>query len=300
MYPFYRWIYDLMGFSRSQANGFLIFLPLVMLIVLSEPLYRAWVVRHPADYSEDIKILDSLVALWPAVPSDSAVEFSRPISKKKPFNPNTASMTDFTELGLPETLAGRIISYRKKGGRYNSLADLKKIYGMDSSTLANIEPYLTFAKHAVVANEPEKRAIRPFHPEAVSKFDLNTADSVQLKNVKGIGSKLALRIIKYRDALGGFLSSDQLVEVYRLDTAVVKELKRLSYIAPDFVPLKINVNTSSEQELSRHPYFQKKEASAIVAYRFKHGKFNSLSDLAAIKVLDTASIRKIIPYLECK
>jgi DNA uptake protein ComE-like DNA-binding protein len=119
-----------------------------------------------------------------------------------------------------------------------------------------------------------------------------------LKKVNGIGSKLSARIIKYREALGGFRSTDQLNEIYRLDTAVIRALKKIAFIVPGFEPAKMNINTSSEQDLARHPYFKKNEASAIVAYRFKHGKFMSLSELADIKILDTTTIRKIIPYLE--
>lgn len=289
-----------MGFSRSQANGFIIFLPLVVLSVLSEPIYRAWVIGSPRDYTADIKTLDSLVALWPAVPRDSArvTHTSRP---RRPLDPNIASMTELIQIGLPETLAGRIISYRKKGGRFKTSADLKKIYGMDSSLLANIAPALTFSSYAENRIPPVKPMVWSLTKrQPLLQFDLNTADTTQLKSIRGIGSKLSLRIIKYREALGGFRSLNQLSEIYRLDTAGIRLLKKASFIAPDFEPVKMNINTSAEQDLARHPYLQKNEASAVVAYRFKHGKFNSLSELADIKILDTAAIRKIIPYLECR
>jgi competence protein ComEA len=300
MYKFYRWIYDLMGFSRSQANGFLIFLPLLIIIVLSEPIYRAWLIRQPVDRANDIKTLDSLVALWSPIPTDS-VQISTPPKLKRRLDPNTATMTEFLGIGLPEMLAGRIISYRRKGGSFRSSAELKKIYGMDSALLANIGPYLTFPKRQTASlDSPSATGNRKIIAASILKFDLNHADTTQLKKIQGIGSKLSLRIVKYRDALGGFLSTDQLAEIYRLDTSVVAELKRRVFVAPAFEPAKLNINTSSEEQLARHPYLEKNEASAIVAYRFKHGKFISLNDLAGIKVLDTTSIRRMIPYLECK
>ena len=46
------------------------------------------------------------------------------------------------------------------------------------------------------------------------KIDLNAADSAKLREVKGIGAKLAPRIIRYRELIGGYYDPEQLMQVY--------------------------------------------------------------------------------------
>ena len=49
---------------------------------------------------------------------------------------------------------------------------------------------------------------------------------VDLKKVRGIGDKLANRIIKYRKILGGFYTEGQLYDVYGLDSNTVVSLAK--------------------------------------------------------------------------
>jgi DNA uptake protein ComE-like DNA-binding protein len=132
----------------------------------------------------------------------------------------------------------------------------------------------------------------------VETFDLNTADTTQLKSIYGIGSKLANRIISYREKLGGFHDPSQLYEVYALDSTVVVKLLSRSFIKPDAPLKKISVNTATEQQLEAHPYVSKRMARAIVTWRFQHGEFKELSELEKIVTIRDADLKKILPYLE--
>jgi DNA uptake protein ComE-like DNA-binding protein len=131
----------------------------------------------------------------------------------------------------------------------------------------------------------------------IEKFDLNTADTTQLIKVYGIGSKLSRRIVTYRDKLGGFVSRAQLTEVYGLDSAVIRELFKKSFIHENFKPRVININTAPEKELGEHPYIKYKLAKAITTYRFQHGAYNSVDDLKKIVLIDNVKFEKIKPYL---
>lgn len=106
-----------------------------------------------------------------------------------------------------------------------------------------------------------------------------------------------MRIIKYRDRLGGFISTDQLTEVYGLDTAVIHELKKKSFVTENFEPKTIKINTATEKELAAHPYVKYPMAKAIAAYRFQHGSFQSIDDLTKIAIIDLPTFKKIKPYL---
>ena len=59
---------------------------------------------------------------------------------------------------------------------------------------------------------------------------------------------------------------------------------------------KINVNESSIEQM-KHPYLKPYIAKAIVNFRNQHGKFQSIQDLKAIKLLTPDIIQKLEPYL---
>lgn len=50
-------------------------------------------------------------------------------------------------------------------------------------------------------------------PKPQFPIDMNKADTTQLKYLTGVGSSLALRIVNYRDSIGGFQSIEQLLEI---------------------------------------------------------------------------------------
>jgi competence protein ComEA len=290
-----RWVTKYFGFSRAETNGFLILLPLMTVVIFSEPVYHWWLdsLYRPAD---NTKRLDSLVALWNTPrPADSAEVSHRDF----PFDPNTASAGDFVSLGLPKKMAQRIIAYRAKGGRFRIKSDLKKIYGIDSIWLALHYPFVTLPEKT---ERPERKPADRSRklPVAAIRFDLNNADTSQLIGVYGIGSRLARRITAYRSRLGGFISLDQLTEIYGLDSAVIIELKKKAFIAVDFSPRQININRAGKKELSRLPYISFSLANSIASYRFSHGDFQSLDDLMRLVLMDKLTFQRIKPYLTIK
>jgi competence ComEA-like helix-hairpin-helix protein len=303
MIPVYRWVKNFFGFSRAQTNAFILLLPLMGIAIFSEPLYRRWISRRSDDFSADQAKLDSLVALLEIKkrkeqPIDSS-SFHRTVIKPVlfVFDPNHATPEELQSLGFPKSLATRIAHYREKGGKFRVKRDLLKIYGMDSAFYRQVSPFIRLPEESKKEERITRKAVSKVK-ETMIRFDLNEADTAQLKKIYGIGEKLSLRIIRYRDGLGGFISARQLEEVYGLDTVVVNRLLKVSFVAEDFQPRRINVNTADEKELSAHPYLPKNAAKAIVAYRFQHGEFNSLSDLEKIQSVGAKTFQKIAPYLK--
>lgn len=138
-----------------------------------------------------------------------------------------------------------------------------------------------------------KPAFVPKKNISIAKFDINTADTTQLMQIKGIGKVFANRIIKYRDILGGFHSIDQVGETYGIDPLVIPELKKYASLSGQVKKIKIN-----QLDNFRHPYLKFNQIKVIAAYRKQHGNFKSAEDLKQIKILDEATISKIEPYLE--
>lgn len=294
-----RWIQQFLGVSRSQAQGMVVLLGLMFLWMVL-PWVVAWWDTPSFSREADARILDSLMAGWhdAADPgqriqrSSTAPHNDRP-GVLFPFNPNHTSADSLMLLGMPRHLATRITHYRQKGGSFRVKADLHKIYGMDATLYARLYPYIQLPDKAVEVRD----VIHDAKPTPAPRFDLNTADTLLLQTVPGIGVVLSRRIVRYREALGGFVDVMQLQEVYHLDTTVVRRLQQRCYIREDFQPRQLLVNEATVDVLSAHPYLAKSAARAIVAFRWQHGRMASPATLAQVTLLDSTTRRKILPYL---
>lgn len=292
------WIRAFFGFSQGQTNGFLLLIPFILLALFSEPIYRAWYVRQPADDARDHRLLDSLLAVIASAPDDSLAAPPAPPPDTFIFDPNTATAETWQQLGFAAHVAQRIVNYRTKGGVFRSSTDVKKIYGIDTQRVAQLAPWMTFATPTAKAERAPSDAVAANRPRTTREpFNLNTCDSLQLLGINGIGPVLSSRILRYRNRLGGFVSTQQLYEVYGLDSATVQRLQQHSFVDASFRPVPINLNTASEQELKKLPYIRPSLAKAIATWRFQHTKFESVSDLLKLKQLDSATYHKIKPYL---
>jgi len=126
--------------------------------------------------------------------------------------------------------------------------------------------------------------------------ELNAADSAGLDALKGIGPKLSVRIIRYRDLLGGFCRKEQLFEVYGMDSTRVLPL--LDHVTVDTLLIhKMDVNKATFSELLRHPYLDINAVKAIVNYRNRNGAFHSLDELQTANVISDSLFSIIRPYV---
>ena len=301
------WIRSYFGFSRTETNGFLVLLPLMALLIFSEPLYRWWLINYRTEIPDESKKLDSLIATWKwDIPLDhviQGIDSAKEIvaaNRLFPFDPNKASEKDFRSLGLSGKMAGRIINYRTKGGKFKTRKDFGKIYGMDSVLLKRLYARINLPETAERQAISRERSVVNSSFSKTERLDLNLADTAALIGIYGIGSKRARRIVSYRSRLGGFISFDQLAEVYGLDSAVIKQLGKKTFIEPEFIPHKININIADKKDLARLPYIKFNLANAITTYRFQHGNFVKIEDLKQIVSLDDLTFQKIKPYLTVK
>jgi competence protein ComEA len=318
---------DYFGFSHKESRGYVVLLLLTLFFLLVPFLHRYLTDRKPADTSvADQRKLDSLVALMRAEEAKqprfsdrsdrektTTERFSEP--KLFAFDPNKASVAEWQQLGVPRWMAERIDKYRSKGGQFRKKEDLLRIYDFPPDLYDQLEPYITLketshsnrfdtdrpATNKPYTNDRPAYADRPAYPERPARpvlqpFDINTADTAQLIALKGIGSTLAARIVKYRDGLGGFIAPEQFKEVYGLDSIALEELTKFAQIRS--AVRKIPVNTASAEELDRHPFLSRRQAQIIVNYREQHGAYTSAESLKPIRILDAKTIEKIAPYLE--
>lgn len=117
---------------------------------------------------------------------------------------------------------------------------------------------------------------------AVTIVDLNTADTTILKQLPGIGSTFAKWIVEYRTKLGGYCESEQLLEVYKMDTARYEGIKDYVKIDSIFVPNKLRINSDAFKVLLKHPYLEYEDVKKIVNHREQKGLITSWEQLKNI------------------
>lgn len=209
------------------------------------------------------------------------------------FNPNKLTREDARRLGLSDYQINMIHNYVEKGGRFYIKEDFAKIYALSEQDFERLSPYIELEENPLrVSNN--KLAVTKQASQLL--IELNATDSLELQKLRGIGPVFASRIIRFRDLIGGFHSSSQLLEVYGMDEERYGSLEENIYADSTRVR-KININTATYQELSRHPYISASRANAIVQYRIQHGDYIQSSDLLDIDILNEEFLRKIVPYL---
>lgn len=294
------------GFTAGESHGFLI-LMVLMLFVAFLPLAFSFIPSKVDEAQElaDQRKLDSLVQVLDKIEESSVPKstYSKSLTKTDAklfeFDPNLASTEEFESLGLPKFLAERIVKYRSKGGKFKKADDFAKVYGLRESDFERLLPYIKIGSKSVNQNFTKKE--ERFEPKASQKTfpktDINLADSAQWVRVRGIGAVLANRIIKFRAKLGGFVSLEQIKEVYGLDSMVVQTIQKQFFIADSFKPTSILINGSDYKTLASHPYIGGKLAGVILNYKKQHGPYKSISDLEKIQLMDVEKLVKLKPYL---
>lgn len=215
------------------------------------------------------------------------------------FDPNTLPVEGWQKLGLNQRTTKTLINYRNKGGKFYKKEDLKKIWGLPQDFYNRVEPYIQIE---VAQQSFTKNDYTPAYHNNLSKgfrnisiVEVNTADTSALIALPGIGSKLAARIVAFRDKLGGFYSPEQIGETYGLPDSTFQILKPYLQVDANAIK-KLNLNTATKDELRTHPYIKWALANAIVEYRNQHGTFNNLDELKNIMLIDEATYNKIAPY----
>ena len=204
-------------------------------------------------------------------------------------NPNTATAKEFENLGFNKFQIQNILKYRQKGGVFTSPSGLLKIYGIDSEFYSGIQPGILISESFSSDSS--------FNHEVLGLIELNSADSILLNSLVGIGPVFAARIIRYRNLLGGFYDKQQLLEVYNFKPETYDHIKNKIWV--DTVKIKrMSINFSDFGELVHHPYLSTGDVRKIVDCRNRSGPFKKSRDLLSKNVLDKEKFDKIRPYIK--
>ncbi|HEY6915482.1 MAG TPA: helix-hairpin-helix domain-containing protein [Paludibacter sp.] len=241
-------------------------------------------------YEERQRLYEEKYKNYPSYTTKTFFEKKKDSYTLFPFDPNTIDSAGFVRLGLKPFIASNILKYRSKGGRFKTAADFAKVYGIFPDKIKELEPYITIAELKPVKNEttPAKRT------DII--VDLNSADTTLLMQVKGIGRGYAKGIVRFRQSTGGFVSVDQLSEIFGMRPENLEKIRPFCTINMALVQ-KIKVNTATAQRLDAHPYLNFYQARAIYELRRNKGKLHDVNDLKVLSELTTDDLMKIKPYL---
>lgn len=291
-------LFNFFHFNKQERNGvFVLSIIIVVLfgIRLLMPLLHndsnavQLITITPSNLNQEKKIETELILNY-VTKDSSEIKTS---NERFVFNPNTVSEEDAQKLGMSKKLSATLINFRNKGGKFFKPEDLKKLYGLSPELYKELESYIlipNIKKDSVfISNKTERKSF------AKALVEINSADSLSIVYLKGIGPGFTKRIIKYRTMLGGFHSINQLKEVYGMTDSTFALLSSQIKVDEQTIS-KIPINAIDFNSLRKHPYFNFQSAQAIVNYRLKHGKLTE-SDIRSLGVFSDEKLSLILPYL---
>jgi len=296
-----RFLKQYFVFSRTEQRGIFV-LTLIILILISTNILIPWL--HSSRQTNDQSLITEIEQFEQQLKSEQSkkeeFDFFQPDKSAVkntlnpiPFNPNKLTEDEWIAMGLNPKKAKVIINYLTKGGRFRKREDLRKIYSITNEEYSVLEPFIiipaidTIKSFSTQWKKPESK---------VFNIELNSSDTLDLQELRGIGPGFARRIVKYRDMLGGFYKKEQLLEVYGLDSVTYKKILPDITIDPSKIK-KININTVDVKDLKKHPYFDYYIAKAIVTFRSQNGNFKSVDDLRKVNLIYDDIFLKIKPYI---
>lgn len=222
-------------------------------------------------------------------------------SKKLPeksFDPNEYGIEDWQSLGFSPAESKSIVRYQQAINGFKFKSDLRKLYAFDDEYFEQISPFLLLPeKPAYTAREGDRQQKKT--PELskikAGPIEINSADSVRLLSIRGIGPYWAKRILRYRTQWGGFYDISQLQSMKGFPDSLFQKIKTQVIVDTNLIQ-KIAINTISDENLLKHPIGWYGVGKSIVNYRLQHGPFRSAEDLQKMYALKPDQLEVILHY----
>ena len=273
-----------LGFSNSQIKIIENYQKKLNIFTTKKQLLKCYAFNEM-----EIKMLDSIVVIHK---KDTNSDFKKPfLFLLKSKSPNYDLKNYFDTIYYNKSSKG-VFSYYASNSKINNLLAIKNCLNGQKPKIYSLKP----RNLRMILKKPKKNYNSK--PLKKSKFivNINLADSLHWRKLRGVGAKRSIHILNYKNALGGFVRVSQVNEVFSISDSLFKSFERFLNIK-DSSLVKININTCSVKQLKNHPYINWNLANSIVNFREQHGLFKLLEDLKKIHILDKKLYYKIVPYL---
>lgn len=222
------------------------------------------------------------------------------------FDPNTVDSVTLVKMGVKPWKVKNFLAYRRAGKVFRSAKDMGNTYGWTEKDEDLLAPYIKISSaflsnptvhlsHPTQTKRPQKK--EPLY--ASSKFqtltvvDANVADSATLCRIPGIGAGIANAILRYRTRLGGFYSTQQLLEIKIFSP----ELLEWFTLSDHFDLIKIPINQASFQILNAHPYITYDQTRSLLNYIRLYGGIADEDALRFTNIFTAEEVDRLSPYL---
>lgn len=285
------------SFSRKELNGIFLLLMLIQIALMFPFAYRYYYKAPEYDLSGFESDVMELHAQIERSKNIKLVQNTF-VPRCFKFDPNELDENSWKKLGVSEGQIKIILKYKARGGKFFRREDLKRIYSISDEQYLKLEPYIQI-KPLTISNKSLPAHVKMPHSKKMMLailFEINSADSAGLTEIRGIGPAFASRIIRYRNRLGGFISKEQLKEVYGIDSIKYQQISSQINLDPSLIS-RININSVTFDTFKHFPYLSYKQMNAILQYRRQHGQFKTIEDLSKVAIINEEIIRKIEPYI---
>ena len=294
-----RIVREYFTFNNRERRGLFALVFMLFVLISIHVVMRNMPQALPKLTFQDLETIDDFVETEKnLISTNDSDSNTKPEIRWVSFGPNVVSAQELIRLGLKDYVAERLVKYRTKGGRFGSMSDLSKIYGIDSEWIKKAEPYAQFEVKAQQTESANQFMISAPDSVAASipKIELNQAESLELIQVPWIGPYYAREIVKLRADLGGFRDYLQLLEIYNMKDDAIESLIEHSTLDTALI-VPIHLNSCDVRRLAYHPYLSWRQAKIIVNYRDQHGPYENISLIKETDVINDSVYLKIAPYL---
>lgn len=307
-----KWWRDWVYFHRSERWALLVVALGACVLLVAVWILRGQVKPVGEDAAETTSVVDTLARMQQQ--ESVSVNF-----RLHTFDPNTVTYSELVGMDIPPTLVVSLLKWRATGKVFRIAEEVMLTRGWDALPWDSLAPYVQigdpFAIERYERHEPygthsqrdqwaeERQRLRdsilaanPYLKNKYSEFtyvNINTADTTQLMRVPGIGPHYAKTIVKQRERFGGFVSTDQLLEIEEFPQEAVEW-----FIVKDPVLRRIKLSTASVSEMGRHPYIDYDHARALAIYQRLYGPIETLERLRQTRLFTDEELERLAPYLD--
>ncbi len=303
-------------FTDQQYRGLLILLPIAIVLVAIA------VALELLPDAEQIEVAD--LPARQEVKEMNEAEVEEVVFKE--FDPNKFSYEELREAGLSKEVAVGVVRWRSYGKVYRVKEDMALVSGMTDSLYVVLKPYIVIDPSVAAkpkeyerkeraeysAEKPQSEQSQLPKTDSLSKpkpakeepsfahseplVELNSADTTALISVRGIGSKSAAEIVKYRDLLGGYHSVEQISELKCVTEQNYEKILQQIYCDSCEIR-KIDINFAAPKVIARHPYVSAAALRKIIKQRQLKGGWSRIEEMVEDNILSEDEAKRLAPYL---
>jgi len=286
--------------SATDQRGIWFLLTILIIVQTTRYILPFYFNDHLLPSEQELVYLDEWQKSLKKVTQDNPAYYSSKVENKlilplELFNPNDYLQEDWEKLGFTEKQASSIIKFKNAIHGFKKPKDISKLYCVPKDYFNQLEPFINLPRGDEKFIQKISEATKS--QKSVSIIELNSADSLELLKIRGIGPYWAKRILRFRNQWGGFYQKEQLLNIKGFPDSLyqlVNEKVSVDSMKVERIP----INSISLEELNKHPIGWYGVAKTIVNYRDQHGPFQAFSDFKKLYALKPEKIELLVHYVK--